>query len=341
MRSDNNVWVLSPKMKTIGVTGKYLSKMEGSLPICILYIKYQHPGGDSPEVTSSVKIFEEDDLSPTSNQQHTGEKPQEEHKEFPTRVRTVRSSPSHGRQARRTRSAHLRRRKMATFSNEEGPFSDKTARRVFLRKIYLMLTIHLSVTVGIICMFIYWKYLTIWVRRRPWFSYTLVPALLILAIALACCDHARRKFPLNIILLLIFTMLEGTLLGSIAVFFDAESVMWTVAATTVIMFGFSIFLLQSKWDLTITSGILFILCFVVVIFGLLAAILQSMWLRIVSGAFGTVLFSVYLLVDTQLMLGKTHHYRLEPNDYIFAVLNVYIDIINTCLFVLKFVGFLK
>ncbi|XP_067325615.1 protein lifeguard 1-like [Anolis sagrei] len=321
--------------------------MEASLPICflgdIVYIRYQHPGGDSPEVTSSVKIFVEEDLSSISNQQHTGEKPQEEHTsvQFPTRVRAARSSPSHGRRPRSTRSAHLRRRKMVTFVDDEGPFSDKTLRRAFLRKIYLMLTIHLSFTVGIICMFIYWKYLTIWVRRRPWFCYALLPAILILAIALACCDQARRRFPLNIILLSMFTVLEGTLLGSIAAFFDAEAVMWAVGATAVIMFGFSIFAFQSKWDLTITSGVLFILGFVLAIFGVLAAILQSMWLRIIYGAFGSLLFSVYLLVDTQLMLGKKHHYRLEPNDYIFAVLNVYIDIINTCLFVLKFVGFLK
>ncbi|KAH0627462.1 hypothetical protein JD844_003189 [Phrynosoma platyrhinos] len=323
----------------------YLTKMESSLPLCflgdILYIKYQHPGGDSPKVTSSVKIFVREDLSSISNQQHTREKNHNEHKEFPTMVRTARSSPSHGRRPRGARSAHIRRRHMATLGEEEGPFSDRTIRRAFIRKIYLMLTVQLGFTVGIICLFIYWKYLTIWVRRRPWFCYTLLPAILILAIALACCDHARRKFPLNIILLLIFTVLEGTLLGSIAAFFDADSVMWAVGATAFITFGLSAFALQTKWEVTITSGVLLILIFVVMIFGVLGAIFQSMVLRIIYAGVGTLLFGIYLLVDTQLMLGKKHHYRLQPDDYIFAVLNVYIDIINMCLFLLQFIGFMK
>ncbi|XP_042326988.1 protein lifeguard 1-like isoform X2 [Sceloporus undulatus] len=320
----------------------YITKMESSLPICflgdILYIKYQHPGGDSPEVTNSVKG---EDLSPISNQQHIGEKPHDEYTEFPKMVRTARSLPSRGRRPRGARSAHIRRQQMSTLGEEEGPFSDRTVRRAFVRKIYLMLTVQLGFTVGIICLFIYWKYLTIWVRRRPWFCYTLLPAILILAIALACCDHARRKFPLNIILLFIFTVLQGTLLGSIAAFFDAEAVMWAVGATTFITFGLSVFALQTKWDLTITSGVLLILLFILLIFGVLGAIFQTILLRLIYAGVGTLFFGIYLLVDTQLMLGKKHHYRLQPDDYIFAVLNVYIDIINMCLFVLQFIGFMK
>ncbi|KAJ7322314.1 hypothetical protein JRQ81_018601 [Phrynocephalus forsythii] len=329
----------------MGITSMHLPKMDHHIPVSfggdILYIKYQHPDGDSQEVTSSMKPLTREDLPSISNNERTDVTHPRKPTELPTQVRTTRSSPSHGRHARRTRSAQIRRRQMAILGEEAGPFSDKTVRRAFLRKIYLMLTIQLGFTVGIICMFLYWGYLKIWVRRRPWFCYSILPAILILAIALACCDHARRKFPLNIILLLIFTILEGTLLGSITAFFDADAVMWAAGSTTFATLGLSIFALQKKWDLTITSGVLLIMFFVLVAIGILCAILQSMWLRITYAAVGTLLFSIYLLVDTQLMLGKKHHYRLNPDDYIFAVLNVYIDIINMFLFILQFVGFMK
>uniref|UniRef100_A0ABM5GNQ5 Protein lifeguard 2 n=1 Tax=Pogona vitticeps TaxID=103695 RepID=A0ABM5GNQ5_9SAUR len=328
-----------------GITGIHLPKMDNIVPVSyggdILYNKYQHPGGDSQKVANSVKPLAGEAMPSISNHERTGEKRPREPTELPTQLRKTRSSPSRGRHARHTRSAQIRQRQMAILGEEAGPFSDKTVRRAFMRKIYLMLTIQLGFTVGIICMFMYWNYLTIWVRRRPWFCYSLLPAILILAITLACCDHARRKFPLNIILLLIFTVLEGTLLGSIAAFFDADEVMWGVGATTFAALGLSVFALQTKWDLTITSGILLILIFVLFAFGILCAILQSMWLRIIYAAVGALFFSIYLLVDTQLMLGKKLHYRLNPDDYIFAVLNVYIDIINMCLFILQFVGFMK
>ncbi|XP_061443847.1 protein lifeguard 1-like [Rhineura floridana] len=327
----------------MGVTGIYLSKMENNLPVSfcgdILYNKYQHPGGDSPEVTNSIKPLAEEEISPC--QESTVEEPPPVLKELPTMVRAARSSPSHGRRPRGARSSHKRCRHLAPLAEEEGPFSEKNVRTAFMRKIYLMLTLQLGFTVGIICMFIYWKFLKIWVRRRPWFCYALLPAILILAIALACCDQARRKFPLNIILLLVFTISEGMLLGSIAAFFEADPVMWAVGATAFVTLGISIFALQTKWDITITSGVLLVLFFVLIAIGVLCAILQSLWVRIIYAAVGTLLFSIYLVVDTQLMLGKKHHYRLNPEDYIFAVLNVYIDIFNMFLFILQFVGFRK
>jgi len=46
----------------------------------------------------------------------------------------------------------------------------------------------------------------------------------------------------------------------------------------------------------------------------------------------------YLVFDTQLMLGGKHKYALSPEEYIFAALNLYLDIINLLLFVLQIVG---
>jgi hypothetical protein len=46
----------------------------------------------------------------------------------------------------------------------------------------------------------------------------------------------------------------------------------------------------------------------------------------------------YLVVDTQLMLGGKHQYALSPEEYVFAALNLYLDIINLFLFILRLVG---
>jgi len=35
----------------------------------------------------------------------------------------------------------------------------------------------------------------------------------------------------------------------------------------------------------------------------------------------------YLVFDTQLMLGGSHKYSLSPEEYIFAALNLYLDIV--------------
>ncbi|XP_028606981.2 protein lifeguard 1-like, partial [Podarcis muralis] len=306
----------------------------------ILCLKYQHSGEDSPQVTNSVILLAETEPPPSSNQESTVEEPSPVLEEHRAKVRRAKSSRSQHRRPRGARSSHKRRRPM-TAVEEEGPFSDRAVCTVFYRKLYLMSTLQLGLTLGIICTFVYWKYLKIWVRRRPWFCYTMLPLIMLLAITIACCDQARRRFPLDVIMLLIFTICEGMLLGSIAAFFDADAVMWSVGATASVTFGLAAFTLQKKCDLTITSGILLILYLVLLIYGCFCAILQSMWLRIVHAAVGTLIFSIYLLVDTQLMIGKRDQYRLNPNEYIFAVLNIYIDIFSFFLFLLQFVGWRK
>ncbi|XP_067854954.1 protein lifeguard 1 [Heptranchias perlo] len=225
------------------------------------------------------------------------------------------------------------------FANEtEKNFSDKVIRRAFIRKVYLTLMVQLLVTIGMICMFLYWKSLNEWVTRTYWFMYALFPVTFILLIILSCCDGARRKVPWNFVLLLIFTILEGLMLGAVSVFYGADAVMWAVGATVFVSVGLTLFALQSKWDFTMGSGILLVVLLVLMAFGILCAIIRSFWLHIFYASLGTLIFSIYLVVDTQLMLGGKHRYSLSPEEYIFAALNLYLDIINLFLFILQIIG---
>uniref|UniRef100_UPI00398EC4C8 protein lifeguard 1 n=1 Tax=Pristiophorus japonicus TaxID=55135 RepID=UPI00398EC4C8 len=225
------------------------------------------------------------------------------------------------------------------FANEtEKNFSDKIIRRAFIRKVYLILMVQLLITIGIICMFLYWNTLNVWVTKTYWFTYALFPAIFVLIIVLSCCDGVRRKAPWNFMLLLLFTILEGLLLGAVSVLYGADAVMWAVGATAFVSFGLTLFALQTKWDFTMASGILFVVLLALVAFGLLCAIIRSFWLQIVYASLGTLIFSIYLVVDTQLMLGGKHRYSLNPEEYIFAALNLYLDIINLFLFILHLIG---
>ena len=56
------------------------------------------------------------------------------------------------------------------------------------------------------------------------------------------------------------------------------------------------------------------------------------------GAAGALVFSLYLVYDTQLMLGGKHKYALSPEEYIFAALNIYLDVVYLFMFILMIVG---
>lgn len=86
------------------------------------------------------------------------------------------------------------------------------------------------------------------------------------------------------------------------------------------------------------SGLLFTLLLVLMMFGLFAIIFQDKVLNILYGSLGALIFSFYLVFDTQLMLGGSHKFTISPEEYIFAALNLYLDIINLFLYLLMIIG---
>ena len=56
------------------------------------------------------------------------------------------------------------------------------------------------------------------------------------------------------------------------------------------------------------------------------------------GCAGALVFSLYIIYDTQLMMGGKHKYALDPEEYIFAALNIYLDVINPFMYILMIVG---
>ena len=96
--------------------------------------------------------------------------------------------------------------------------------------------------------------------------------------------------------------------------------------------------MQTKWDFTACGGILFVCVIVLFLFGILAICMQNKVVNLIYASLGALIFSVYLVFDTQLMLGGKHKYSISPEEYIFAALNLYLDIINIFLYILAIVG---
>ena len=62
------------------------------------------------------------------------------------------------------------------------------------------------------------------------------------------------------------------------------------------------------------------------------------WARIGYASAGALIFSFYIIYDTQMMMGGAHKYSVSPEEYIFAALNLYLDIINLFMYILMIFG---
>jgi len=218
-------------------------------------------------------------------------------------------------------------------------FNDKAIRRGFIRKVYGILMCQLLVTAGIIATIMFVEPVKMYTLRNAWPFYTCLGGSVVFMITLACCESVRRKSPQNFIVLSLFTLCEGFLLGVIASRYQTESVIIAVGITCGVTLALTIFAFQTKIDFTMCGGALFAVLIIFVIGGIIMAFLpRTKWTMIAYGGIGALIFSLYIVYDTQLMLGGKHKYSLSPEEYVFAALNLYLDITRLFLYILQIVG---
>ena len=186
--------------------------------------------------------------------------------------------------------------------------------------------------------------------------------------------NLRRKTPWNFILLFLFTIAEGFMLGVVSAFsevnrskhwpahrswsmvgfetsnrpsskrslsWQVDDVFFAVGICAVVCFSLVIFAMQTKWDFTVCGGALFVCLINFIMFGIMAAIFPDYIVNQVYCSLGALLFSIYLIFDMQMIMGGKHKYSTSPEEYIFAALSLYLDVINVFLHILKTVATAK
>lgn len=157
-------------------------------------------------------------------------------------------------------------------------------------------------------------------------------------IALACVEDLRRKSPANFILLFIFTIAEAITVAIGTAGYSSDKVLTALGLTTLLCFALTIFALQTKIDFTVMGGFLMVAAIILMVVSIVAIFFPSKLMTLIIASAGALIFSVYLIYDTQLMVGGEHKYSISPEEYIFAAINIYLDIINIFMYILAILG---
>ena len=113
------------------------------------------------------------------------------------------------------------------------------------------------------------------VRANYWLYYVAIGLTVVLLITLACFESARRKSPLNLIILFVFTLCEGFMLGTISTFYSVDAILIAVGITAGVSFCLTIFAFQTKIDFTNCGGMLCALLVILFIAGILLIFLPK------------------------------------------------------------------
>ncbi|ANE36574.1 BAX inhibitor (BI)-1 like protein (UPF0005 domain) [Campylobacter iguaniorum] len=161
--------------------------------------------------------------------------------------------------------------------------------------------------------------------------------LLILEFALLFGLMFSRKNPsLALVMLFGFTFVSGLTLGPVLNTYIGAGmgniITQAFLMTTVAFGGLTVFAFNTKKDFSAMGKMLFITLIVVVVASLLNLFFHSALLATVIAAVGAILFSAYILYDTQMIL------RGGYDSPVLAAVALYLDILNLFISLLQLLG---
>lgn len=200
----------------------------------------------------------------------------------------------------------------------------------FLRKVYGILSVQLLATTLVASLFLLNESAKVFVQENSWM---LLVSMLGTLGTLFALMWKRQETPTNYILLAVFTFMEAYAIGVIVTLYEKTVVLEAFVLTLAVTGGLTLYTFQTKRDFTVHYGVLFSFLWLLILAGIIQVFFPGDLMERAIAIGGAALFSFFIIVDTQLMMHK-----LSPEEYIMAAINLYLDIINLFLYILRMLG---
>ena len=138
-----------------------------------------------------------------------------------------------------------------------------------------------------------------------------------------------------------FTFVMSVQVGCICAWWSLSVVLTAVAVTGAAVLGLTLFAVFVPWDITKKGNVLAMIGMVVFFIALVTFFVgffyvNKWWYLALSVVFA-LLFSAYLVYDIQMVLGNKK-YSCSPDEYVFASVQIYLDIVMLFLQLLSIIG---
>jgi len=203
----------------------------------------------------------------------------------------------------------------------------KHIRMGFLRKVYSLLGMQLVLTTIIagVCMGV--PQIKDFVHQNPWM---LLIAFVLSLTLLVLCSIKRRESPMNLILLAAFTVVEAFTVGVLVAHYNTAVVLQAFFLTASVVIGLTMYTFQSKrdfsgWGVPLMSGL-----WILLLGGMMFMFIGGEVKEMAFAVGGAILFSGFIIYDTHMIMT-----RVSPEEYVIATIELYLDIINLFIQILK------
>ena len=126
------------------------------------------------------------------------------------------------------------------------------------------------------------------------------------------------------------------LLSFTTINYDTGTIFLAICTTISISIALSIYAIQTKYDFTNIGAYLVVLVVGLIVATIINIFIQNTIFTKIIATIGIIIFSCFIVYDVQLIVGGKHRrYSYDIDDYIFATINIYLDIINLFLYILE------
>merc|ERR1719413_269014 len=213
----------------------------------------------------------------------------------------------------------------------------------FVRKVYSILSAQLVITVAIAAPICFAG--PVFVQHYKWMVLLSTLVLVATMLVMCCCQQMLRTYPTNYIFLFVLTVAMSVIVGFSSAMYTWQSVLLSAGITLGIFLGMTVYAWTTTTDFTGAGPYLFAAMLALMLFGFALSILSMCgvtlkWAMIGYDISAVLLFTFYIVYDTQLIMGEMggHKISFGSDDYLFAALNLYLDIINLFLHLLRLLG---
>ncbi|XP_011882383.1 PREDICTED: protein lifeguard 4-like [Vollenhovia emeryi] len=205
--------------------------------------------------------------------------------------------------------------------------ADIKIRMGFLRKVYGILSVQILMTVALASVFVISSTVKLYVQNNVW---TMGLAFFLTMGILIALMIKRKDHPANLILLGSFTLVQAYTVGVVVSMYDTTVVLEALFITLTILITLTAYTFQTKRDFSFLGFGLFIGLWCLILGGVMQIFIQSTTMEWVISVGGALLFCLFIIFDTQVIM-----HTLSPEEYILATINIYLDIINLFLHILR------
>ena len=219
---------------------------------------------------------------------------------------------------------------------EDEKIIERKLRKGFITKVYGIIFFQLLITtIAVYISLVNEAIMKFMMQNNYVIFFSAISAIIVLLIMV--CGKLTNVVPINYILLLIFTIFESITVAFVTVYYEPISVLSCAGLSMLIVFGLTMYACFTKTDFTMMGGFLFSCSIVLIFLGIIGLFFRSYFYQMLLNSLGVLLMSVYLIFDTQLVIGKNSQ-LIKLDDYILGALNIYLDIINIFLKILRLLG---